>query len=130
MRQAPAPSHQHRIRDDYRDEENKPHMDMINAKSHFNFLKMHLLSHFCDNIHQFDNIPMYSTEIGGLAHKTQIKQRWRQLNKNDAACQIGHSYCHQHAIRMKLLNLESLQDSREALSADVLKHLDTTTHPV
>ena len=61
---------------------------------------------------------------------TQIKEGWRQLNKNDAARQIVHSYGRQHAIWMRLLNLESLQDRGEGLSADVLKHLDRTTSTV
>jgi len=130
MREGATPSQRRRIRDDDRDEENELRMDMINAESHFNFIKMHLLSHFCDHIRQFGNIPMYSTEIGELAHKTQIKEGLRQSNKNDAARQIVHSYGRQHAIRMRLLNLESLQDCGEGLSADVLKHLDRTTSTV
>ena len=48
-------------------------MDLIHAESHFNFVKMHLISHFRDHIYQFGNIPMYSTEYGELAHKEQIK---------------------------------------------------------
>jgi len=68
MREGAAPSQRRRIRDDDRDEENELRMNMINAKSHFNFIKMHLLSHFCDHIRQFGNILMYSTKIGELAH--------------------------------------------------------------
>jgi len=34
-------------------------MDMIHTESHFNFVKMHLLSHFSDLIRQSGNIPMY-----------------------------------------------------------------------
>jgi len=108
MREGAAPSQRRRICDDNRDEENQLPMDIINAESHFNFVKMYLLTHLCDHIHHFGNIPMYSTEIGELAHKTQIKEGWRQSNKNDAACQIVHRYGHQHAIRMRFLNLESL----------------------
>jgi len=92
--------------DDDRDEEDELPMDMIHGKSHFNFIKMHLLSHFCDHIRQFGNIPIYSTEIGELAHQTQINEVWRQSNKNDAVCQIIHSYGRQHSIRMRLLNLQ------------------------
>jgi len=132
MREGAAPSQRRRIRDDDRNEENELRMDMIqvNAESHFNFVKMHLLNHFCDHIRQFGNIPMYSTEIGELTHKTQIKEGWRQSNKNDAARQIVHSYGHQHAIRTRLLNLESLQHRGEGLTAEVLKNLDRTTHTV
>jgi len=73
---------------------------------------------------------MSSTEIRELAHKTQIKNGRQQSTKNDAARQIVHSYGHQHAIRMRLLNLESLQARRADLSADVLHHLDRTTSTV
>jgi len=98
MREGAAPSQWRRIRDDNRDEENELRMDMINAEPHFNLVKRHQLSHYCDHIHQFGNIPIYSPEIGELAHKTQIKDGWRQSNKNDAARQIVHSYGCQHAI--------------------------------
>ena len=111
MREGAAPSQRHEIRDDDRDKANELPMDMINAESHFTFGKMHLLSHFCDHIRQFGNIPMYSTVIGDLAHKTQIKEQWPQSNKNDAEHQIVHSYGHQHAIRLRPLNLESRQQS-------------------
>ena len=68
-----APSLRRRMRDDNRQEENDVCLDLVRGESHFNFIKMHLLSHFCDHIRQFGNIPMYSTEIEELAHKTQIK---------------------------------------------------------
>ena len=84
-------------------------MDMIHTESHFNFVKMHLLSHFSDHIRQFGNIPMYSTEFGELAHKEQIKDGWRHSNKNDVERQILHSYRRQPAIQMRLLNLNSLR---------------------
>jgi len=71
--------------DDNRQEENDPCLDLLRGESHFNFIKMHLVSHFSDHIRQFANILMYPTEIGELAHKTQIKDGWRQSNKNDAA---------------------------------------------
>lgn len=125
-----APSERRRIRDNDRDEENEFRMDMIQGESHFNFVKMHLISHFCDHIRQFGNIPMYSTEIGELAHKTQIKDGWRQSNKNDAARQIVHTYGRQHAIRMRLLNLESLQRRGADVSGDVLHNLERTPNTV
>jgi len=79
-----APSKRRRMRDAEREEETERRMDLIFCEPHFNFIKMHLLSHFCDDIRQFGNIPMYSTELGELAHKTQIKPGWRQSNKNDS----------------------------------------------
>jgi len=78
-----APSKQRWRLIDNRDEDNDLRMDMIHTESHFNFVKMHLLSHFSDHICQFGNIPMYSTEFGELAHKDQIKDGWRCSNKNN-----------------------------------------------
>jgi len=44
--------------------------------------------------------------------------------------EIVHSHSRQHAIRMKLLNLESLRSCGTDLSADVLQHLESTTSAV
>jgi len=93
-----APSKWRRRLEDDRDEENELCTDMIHTESHFNFVKMHLLSHFSDHIRQFGNIPMYSTEFAELAHKEQIKDRWRCYNKNNVERQILQSYGSQHAI--------------------------------
>jgi len=65
-----APSLRRRMRDDNRQEENDLCLDLVRGESHFNFIKMYLQSHFCDHIRQFGNIPMFSTGIGELAHKT------------------------------------------------------------
>jgi len=77
---------------------------------------------------------MYSTEFGEVAHKEQIKDGWRRSNKNDPGRQIVHLYSGQHAIRMRLANLESLRRRGADLSADVLEHLkgtpSTLTAPV
>jgi len=93
-----TPLKRRRMRDTGREEEPQGYMDLILCESHFNFLKMHLLSHFCDHIRQFGNIPRYSTEFGELGHKTQFKAGWRQLNQSDASRQIVQSYSRQHSI--------------------------------
>jgi len=64
-----------------RQEENDLCLDLVCGESHFNFIKMHLLSYFYDHICQFGNILIYSTVIGELAHKTQIQDGWYQSNK-------------------------------------------------
>ena len=125
-----APSQWRRIRVHDHDKENELCINIIHGETHFNFIKMHLLSHFCDYIRQFGNIPMYSTKIGELAHKMQIKDRCRQSNKNDAGRQIVHRYGRQHAIQVRLLNLESLHARGVDLSVDVLQHLDRKTSTV
>jgi len=86
--------------EDEGDEENDLRMDMIHTESQFNFVQMHLLSHFSNHWHirQFGNIPQYFTEFRELAHKEQIKDGWRRSNKHDVMRQILHSYRRRHAI--------------------------------
>ena len=59
--------------------------DLIQRENHFNFIKMHYLTHFASHVQRFGSISMYSTEIGELAHKDQIKDGYRRSNKNEAA---------------------------------------------
>jgi len=91
-------SKRHRIRNAEREEEIERLMDLIFCESHFNFVKMHLVSHLCDHIRQFRNIPMYSTEFGELGHKTQIQAGWRQSNKNNASGEIVQRNSPQYGI--------------------------------
>ena len=130
MSQPATPSKRRRIGDDDREGKHERRMDLIHRESHFNFIKIHLLSHFSDHICQVGNIPRYSTEFGELAYKDQIKDTWQQSNKNDAARQIVHSYSRQDGIRMRLLNLEALQRHGADLSADVLQHLESPTSAI
>ena len=52
---------------------------------------------------------MYSTDVGELAHKVQIKEGYRHSNKNDASRQILEYYGRVHAVSMRLLTLRALQ---------------------
>jgi len=54
-----GPSVLRRIQDDNRLEENDLCLDLVSGESHYNFIKMDLLSHFCDHIRQLGHIPMY-----------------------------------------------------------------------
>ena len=101
-------------------------MDLIHAESHFNFIKMHLISHFRDHICQFGNISMFSTEYGQLTHREQIKDGYQRLKKIDAARQIIRSYGRQHAIRMRLLNLEFRRHAGADLPGEVVEYLEKT----
>ena len=76
LRERVPPSQRYRIPDNDSGEKNDQCMELINAKSNFNFVKMHLISHFRDHIYQFSNISIYSTEYGELAYKEQIKVGW------------------------------------------------------
>jgi len=122
MREQVSTSQRRRIHDDNREEENDQPLELIPSESNFNFVKMHLISHFRDHIYMFSNIPMYSTEYGQLAYKEQIKDGWRRSYKIDAAQQILSSYCRQDAICMTLLNLVFLESAGDDLPTEVVEY--------
>jgi len=43
--------------------------DLIPRENHYNFIKMHYLTHSASHVQHFGSISTYSTEIGELAHK-------------------------------------------------------------
>ena len=59
--------------------------ESIQREKHFNFIKMHYLNYFVQHVRGFRSVPMYSTDIGELAHKEPIKEGYRRSNKNHAA---------------------------------------------
>ncbi|KAH0602483.1 uncharacterized protein H6S33_008822 [Morchella sextelata] len=44
----------------------------IRERSHFNFIKLHVLTHYREHVERFGSIPQYSTDISELAHMRQI----------------------------------------------------------
>jgi len=91
--------------------------DLIRRENHFNFIKMHYLTHFASHIRRFGSISMYSTEIGELAHKDQIKDGYRRSNKNDGARQILSQCCRQHVVGMRLQTIEALSKVKGVIVA-------------
>jgi len=81
---------------------------LIRRENHFNFIKMHYLTHFASHVRRFGSILIYSTEIGELAHKDQIKDGYRRSHKNEAARQILSHYGRQHALGIRLQTIEAL----------------------
>jgi len=77
-----------RLADHERVEWSDRRADLIRRDNHFNFIKMHYLTHFASHVRRFGSISMYSAEIGELGHKEQIKDGYRWSNKNEAARQI------------------------------------------
>jgi len=66
--------------------------DLIRRANHYNFMKMHYQTHFASHVWRFGSISMYSSEIGELAHKDQIKHGYRRSNMNQAGRQIWSHY--------------------------------------
>jgi len=80
--------------------------DLIRRENHFNFIKIHYLSHFSSQVRRFGSISMYSTQIGELAQEDQIKEGYRRSNQNEAARQNLSHNGRQHALGMRLQTLD------------------------
>ena len=57
---------------------------------------------------------MYSTEMGELAHKEQIKEDYRRSNKNNAARQILSYYGRKHTLGLRLQTIEAFSKAENA----------------
>jgi len=77
----------------------------LEEDSHFNFPKLHLLSHYADQIAQYRSLPQYSTEICETSHKP-LKDAYRQSNHVDTMPQIINAYTRDHNFGVRELNLE------------------------
>ncbi|KAF8458604.1 hypothetical protein BGX38DRAFT_1082355, partial [Terfezia claveryi] len=72
---------------------------------HYNFPKMHLISHFADQIGKYGSLPQYSTEICKVSHKP-LKDAYRRTNHINAVPQIIHAYTRAHSFAMCKRNIE------------------------
>jgi hypothetical protein len=124
-------SKRRRILDANRAKRAEEHEDHLRSRSHFNFIKIHLLVHYSSHVREFGNIPMYSTDVGELAHKVQIKEGYRNSNKNDAVRQILAYYGRIHAFSMRYLTLHALEKPGEqgGLPEDIERLLQGETRP-
>ena len=81
--------------------------DIYDEDVDFNFVKIHLLSHFGDHVRRFGNIQIYSTESGETNHKTMIKEGYRRSNKNDASHQILWTYARLDSFKIHEMNIQA-----------------------
>src|SRR5690606_4725877 len=81
--------------------------NVLDAHSSFNFIKIHLLSHFAESIPRFGSLDQFSTEIGEVLHKSP-KEAYRRSNKHNFIPQILRWCTRKHNIRMRKLNLMQL----------------------
>ena len=80
--------------------------DIYEQDVDFNFVKIHLLSHFGDHVRHFGNIQMYSTKSGETSHKLIIKECCRQSNRNDTSHQILRIYTRLGSFKIHEMNVE------------------------
>jgi len=74
--------------------------DIYNEDVDFNFLKIHLLSHFGGHVQRLGNILMYSTESEETSQKTKILEGYPGSNRNNASYQILRTYIRLDSFRI------------------------------
>ncbi|KAF8427092.1 hypothetical protein BGX38DRAFT_1278843 [Terfezia claveryi] len=77
----------------------------ILSQADFNFLKIHLLSHYNTQIKDFGSLPQYLTEVTEALHKL-LKDAYRRSNHVNATEQILDIITREHALRMRELNIK------------------------
>jgi len=107
-----------RLADPERVERSDQRENLIQRENHFNFIKLHYLTHFASHIRRFGSISIYSTEIDELAYKDQIKDGYHRPNKNDVTQQILSQYGRQHALEMRLQTIEALSKAKGVIVAE------------
>ncbi|KAF8459684.1 hypothetical protein BDZ91DRAFT_785668 [Kalaharituber pfeilii] len=92
------------LRKEHREERAALVQDIVQCNSSFNFPKLHLLSHYAEQVFRFGSLLQYSTEISEAMHKP-LKDAYRRSNKVDATEQILDIYTRTHSMAMLEKNL-------------------------
>ena len=81
---------------------------MLHNSFHFNFIKMHLQTHYKSYIEQFGGRSPYLTELGKLVHKQQMKTSYQQTNKQKPQLQMVACYKRVSAMGLRIAKIEQL----------------------
>ncbi|RVD87868.1 uncharacterized protein DFL_002072 [Arthrobotrys flagrans] len=88
----------------------------VSENGHFNFIKMHLMTHFTDSIKKFGQLNAWSTEVREASHVEQLKEGWAQSNHRDTYAQIIKHRYRKHQFKIQFLNLEQLIKEGEKIN--------------
>ena len=78
--------------------------DIFEEGSHWNFPKMHMLSHYVEQIPRYGQLIQYSTEVSEAYHKP-LKDAYRRSNHVNPIPQILNTYERDHAFMMREANM-------------------------
>ncbi len=86
------------------------HLRSVNlniSEEHFNILKLHVMTHYAQHIHQYGSADNIDTEHSEAAHKFLVKAFFSQTNKHKSFQQqlLLHNTCHLNLTAMKDLIL-------------------------
>jgi len=80
-------------------------------ESDFNFVKMHPLNHFSDNIRQLGNLSNVSSELQEHAMMDH-EQAYEQSNRHEAAFQISRTEARKEVFKYRELNANAAKQHR------------------
>jgi len=82
--------------------------------AHINFPKIHLMSHWVEQIRRYGALQQYSADRHEQAHKTNIKDGWNSSNHNlNYLLQVITFQCRNLCFEIRELNLQALAQHRE-----------------
>ncbi|KAF8431495.1 hypothetical protein BGX38DRAFT_1146612 [Terfezia claveryi] len=99
-----TPSKQRKLQQELQLETEELVNETLTSSAHYNFLKMHLISHFVEQIAKYGSLPQYSTEICEASHKP-LRDAYCRSNHINALPQILRSYTRAHHFAMRERNL-------------------------
>jgi len=76
---------------------------ILREAAHYNFPKMHLISHYAEQIPKFSALKQYSTDISKYMHKG-FKETYRRSNKVNATSQMITNYTRDHYVHYEGLD--------------------------
>jgi hypothetical protein len=86
--------------------------------SNFNFPKIHLMSHWAEQVCQYGALRQYSAKRNYQAHKTNLKDSWNTSNHNlNYLRQVIEFQRRILCVEIRVFNLEALAQSRENSAA-------------
>ena len=86
--------------------------EMLKEGAHYNFPKIHFISHYAEQITKFGELGQYSTDISEAMHKG-FKDAYHRSNKVDSTNQIITTYTRDHTFAMKDLTIAAWTRIRE-----------------
>lgn len=124
-----TPSKRQREKNAWRDYINHEVELSKEGDAHFNFPKIHLMSHWVDQIRRYGTLKQYSAETHELAHKANLKDGWNASNRNlNYLPQVITFQRRILCFEMRDLNLKALARRREN-TAGACKEIDPDPPP-
>ena len=94
--------------------------DIFKEGAHYNFTKMHVMSHDAEQIPKFGRFSPHSTEISECMHKG-LKAGYRRSNKVQLTSQIVTHYTRDHTVIIKYLTIRACTQQARDPTASVGK---------